>query len=207
VLRLLERDLTARQWGVVALGVFLGLLPGLAWHGSHLLVRGDGALEMWLGQGFARVGTAVEGNGGGPLTPVLEVLEGGWPWLPLWPFGLALAWRQRRTRAGLWSLGLTVLTAAMVLPLRTQLPWYSLLLWPPFALVCAPVLAWLVRRDRIDRPAAAAGLAQVPRLWSRRRYARWRPQRWSWAQDWWPVGCCSERPDATGGCRDWACSW
>lgn len=166
LLRLLERDLDRRQWARLLLGVALGLLPGLAWHGGHLLVRGDDALQMWLGQGFARVASAVEGNGGGPLTPVLEVLEGGWPWLPLWPFGIALAWRQQRTRAGLWCLGLTALTAALVLPLRTQLPWYSLLLWPAFALVCAPVLAWLVRRERQDRPPGAAVVAAIPRLWS-----------------------------------------
>lgn len=165
LLRLLERDLSRRAWSQLALAVVIGLLPGLAWHGGHLLVRGDDALQMWLGQGFARVGSAIEGNSGGPLTPVLEVLEGGWPWLPLWPFGIALAWRQRRTRAGLWCLGLTVLCAAMVLPLRTQLPWYSLLLWPPFALVCAPVLAWLVRRDRPEHPPGSAVVAQIPRFW------------------------------------------
>lgn len=166
LLRWLEGDLRRRHWAAVAVGLAVGLLPGLAWHGGHLLVRGEDALQMWLGQGFARVGAAIEGNSGGPLTPVLEVLEGGWPWLPLWPFGMVLAWRQRRSRAGLWSLGLTLLTAAMVLPLRTQLPWYSLLLWPAFSLVCAPVLAWLVRRDRLQRPPGAAVVAAIPRFWS-----------------------------------------
>jgi 4-amino-4-deoxy-L-arabinose transferase-like glycosyltransferase len=165
LLRGLEKDLRRRHWAALAVGLAVGLLPGLAWHGGHLLVRGEDALSMWLGQGFARVGAAIEGNSGGPLTPVLEVLEGGWPWLPLWPFGMALAWRQRRSRAGLWSLGLTLLTAAMVLPLRTQLPWYSLLLWPPFALVCAPVLAWLVRRDRPQSPPGSVLVAGVPRFW------------------------------------------
>ena len=72
-------------WYLLALGLALGLVPGLAWHAGHLGVRGDDALQMWLGQGFARIGTALEGNSGGPQTPVLEVLEGGWPWLPLWP--------------------------------------------------------------------------------------------------------------------------
>lgn len=166
LLRLLERDMARRRWTRLGLGVAIGLLPGLAWHGGHWLLRGDGALEMWLGQGFARVGAAIEGNSGGPQTPVLEVLEGGWPWLPLWPFGIGLAWRQRRSRAGLWCLGLTVLSAGLVLPLRTQLPWYSLLLWPPFALVCAPVLAWLVRQQRSERPPAAGLVARIPRLWS-----------------------------------------
>lgn len=121
---------------------------------------------MWTSQGFARVSQAMEGHGGGPLEPVLEVLEGGWPWLPLWPFGLGLAWRQRRSQAGRWCLGLTLGTALLVLPLRTQLPWYSLLLWPSFALVCGPVFAWLVVRGRELRPPWTRQLARLPRLWA-----------------------------------------
>ena len=46
--------------------------------------------------------------------------------------------------------------AAAVLPLRTQLPWYSHILWLPFALLCAPALAQLVASGR---PRA------VPLLW------------------------------------------
>ena len=130
LLRALERDLRPRQWLLLALALLVGLLPGLAWHLGHWLVRGDGALQMWLGQGYARIGTAIEGHRDGPFSAVLEMVEGGWPWLPLWPFGLALAWRARSSRAGLWCLGLTLAMSLMVLPLRTQLPWYSLLLWP-----------------------------------------------------------------------------
>jgi hypothetical protein len=52
-----------------------------------------------------------------------------------------------------------------VLPLRTQLPWYSLLLWPPFCLVCAPVLAWLIRPGLPSRPPAAALAAAIPWFW------------------------------------------
>jgi hypothetical protein len=54
------------------------------------------------------------------------------------------AWRERRSRWGRWCLALTAMASGMVLPLQTQLPWYSLLLWPPFALCCAPVMAALV---------------------------------------------------------------
>jgi 4-amino-4-deoxy-L-arabinose transferase-like glycosyltransferase len=164
-LRWLEPDRSRPVWLPVLLGLALGLLPGLGWHLLHLMARGPDALQMWTSQGFARVGTSVENHGGGPLPPLLELLKGGWPWLPLWPFGLALAWRQRRQRAGYWGLGLTLLTALLVLPLRTQLPWYSLLLWPPFCLVCAPVLAWLIRPGLEGRPPAAALAAAIPWFW------------------------------------------
>lgn len=71
----------------------------------------------------------------------------GW-WLLLWPIGIAAAWRQRRGRWGRCCLGVTLTTAGMVLPLQTQLPWYSLLLWPGFCLSCGTVLAGLVRQRR-----------------------------------------------------------
>ena len=164
-LRWLEPDRPQLPRWPLLLGLALGLLPGLGWHLFHLMARGPEALEMWTSQGFARVSGSVEGHSGGPLPPLLEVLKGGWPWLPLWPFGLALAWRQRRQRAGYWGLGLTLLTALLVLPLRTQLPWYSLLLWPPFCLVCAPVLAWLIRPSLPSRPPAAALAAAIPWFW------------------------------------------
>jgi len=144
VLRWLDRDLTFRAWRVVGLGLLVGLAPALIWHGWHLLQRGDGALIMWGHQGLVRITNTVEGHDGGPFLPLLEVLEGGWPWLPLWPLGLAQAWRQRRQREGRWSLGLSLATALMVLPIQTQLHWYSLLLWPPFCLVCGPPLAGLL---------------------------------------------------------------
>ena len=165
-LRWLEPDRARPHWTPLLLGLALGLLPGLGWHLLHLLERGPEALAMWTSQGFARVGASVENHAGGPLPPLLEVLKGGWPWLPLWPFALALAWRQRRRRPGHWGLGLTLLTALLVLPLRTQLPWYSLLLWPPFCLVCAPILAWLVQPGCHDRPPGARLAAAIPWFWA-----------------------------------------
>jgi 4-amino-4-deoxy-L-arabinose transferase-like glycosyltransferase len=153
-------------WGWLLAGLALGLLPGLAWHGAHALARGPDALEMWLGQGFARVHQGLEGHGGGPLMPITEVLEGGWPWLALWPAAMGLAWRERRSQAGRWCLGTTVLTAALVLPLRTQLPWYSLLLWPPLLLSCGPVLAWLVTGPPAPRPPWPSVTKHIPAFWA-----------------------------------------
>jgi 4-amino-4-deoxy-L-arabinose transferase-like glycosyltransferase len=166
LLRWLDRDLRGRAWGWLLVALALGLLPGLAWHGWHGWVRGpQQALEMWTSQGVARLGQGIEGHGGGPWPPLLEVLKGGWPWLPLWPFGIALAWRERRSRWGRWVLGLTAMASLLVLPLQTQLPWYSLLLWPPFCLALGPVLVGLVRRDGALALPGAAGLRAVPRLW------------------------------------------
>ncbi len=161
LLRWLDRDLPASGWRWLGAGLLLGLLPGLGWHGWHLLQRGGDALLMWGGQGLSRLTTAVERHHGSPIDPLMEVLEGGWPWLPLWPFGLALAWRERQSQAGRWSLGLTLATAALVLPMQTQLPWYSLLLWPPFCLICGPALARLVG---VRRPRG--GLGRIPWFWT-----------------------------------------
>ncbi|MDM7938282.1 MAG: 4-amino-4-deoxy-L-arabinose transferase [Cyanobium sp. CZS 48M] len=172
LLRWLDRDLDRRAWLRLGLGLGLGLSLGLAWHGWHGLQRGLEALLMWGGQGLLRFTTTVEEHHGGPLEPLLEVLEGGWPWLPLWPIGLGLAWRDRRQPAGRWSLGLSLAATLTVLPMKTQLPWYSLLLWPPFCLICGPVLARLVeapRPRRLLRPlpwfwAALGGVLVVASL-------------------------------------------
>jgi 4-amino-4-deoxy-L-arabinose transferase-like glycosyltransferase len=166
VLRAWDRSSGKGPWGWLLAGLALGLLPGLAWHGAHALARGPDALEMWLGQGFARVHQGLEGHGGGPLLPITEVLEGGWPWLALWPAAMGLAWRERRSQAGRWCLGTTVLTAALVLPLRTQLPWYSLLLWPPLLLSCGPVLAWLVTGPPAPRPPWPSVTKHIPAFWA-----------------------------------------
>jgi 4-amino-4-deoxy-L-arabinose transferase-like glycosyltransferase len=155
LLRRLDRDLPRRSWRWLLAGLLLGLLPGIGWHSWNLAMRGGAALVMWGPQGMARLLESVNGNGGGPFVPLLQVLIGGWPWLPLLPFGLVRAWRERHRREGRWTLGLGLLACLLVLPLRTQLPWYSLLLWPPFALACGPVLADL---------ATGAGSGRLPRL-------------------------------------------
>ncbi len=158
LLRALERDLGRRALGWLLLGVVAGLAPGLLWHGWHLAARGSEALVMWGAQGMARLVVTVNDNGGGPLVPLVQMLSGGWPWLPLLPFAVARLWRERRSRAGLWTIGLGLQAALLVFPLRTQLPWYHLLLWPPFALACAPVLADLASGSRHRRLARPLGL-------------------------------------------------
>ena len=149
LLLLLERQLGTQQWLVVLLGLAIALLPGISWHLFHWLQRGSDALLLWGGDGASRVLlSAGEGSDLGWRIPLLEVLEGGWPWLALWPFAVVLAWKRRHTSAGRWPLGLQLGMAAAVLPLRTQLPWYSHILWLPFALLCAPALAQLVESGK-----------------------------------------------------------
>jgi 4-amino-4-deoxy-L-arabinose transferase-like glycosyltransferase len=103
---------------------------------------------------------------------VIEVLEGGWPWLPLLPFALVWAWRWRQSRWGRWSLAGLLTLAGAILPLRTQLPWYSHPLWLPLALLCAPLLAWLVEQPFSSKNAPESPnppcrwlLLQLPAFW------------------------------------------
>ena len=119
------------------LWVCAGISPGIAWHIWHLAHRGSAAFVMWGGQGFSRVAGVVGDSTGAFIMPITEVLEGGWPWLLLLPLGTRMAWQQRNESAGRWELGLLMGSAALVLPLRSQLPWYSHLLWPAIALLCA----------------------------------------------------------------------
>ena len=147
-----SRKDSAWGWAII------GLLPGALWHLWHFWQRGNDALVMWGGQGLGRVTEVVGNNSGAWVMPLTEVLEGGWPWILLLPSGMSWAWRHRKTSKGLWELGLLLGSALMVLPLRTQLPWYSHLLWPPIALLCGDALARLLKEGR----------------------PHWIPQAWKW---------------------------
>ena len=126
----------------------LGLSPGLAWHFWHWHQRGSAAWLMWGGQGLGRITEVVGDSSGAWVMPITEVLEGGWPWLLLLPVGLQQVFRQRHQSASRWQLGLLLGSAALVLPLRTQLPWYSHLLWPAIALICADGLSQVLNSGR-----------------------------------------------------------
>jgi len=147
----------------------MGLVPGVAWHGWHALVRGQSALWLWGGDGAGRVLLdAGEGSDLGWRVPVMEMLEGGWPWLALFPIAVIWAWQLRTTRWGRWSLSLLVVLSASILPLRTQLPWYSHPLWLPVALLCAPLLAWIVNRNTNPETSLSMRglLSRVPLFWA-----------------------------------------
>ena len=155
------------------IGMLLGLAPGIGWHLWHAHIRGSQALWLWGGDGAGRVLLdAGEGSDLGWRVPVIEVLEGGWPWLPLLPFALVWAWQWRQSRWSCWSLASLLTLAGAILPLRTQLPWYSHPLWLPIALLCAPLLAWLVERPLSSKSAPESPnppwrwlLLQLPMFW------------------------------------------
>ena len=160
-----------RHWQLpqACFGIAAGLLPGLAWHGWHALARGQSALWLWGGDGAGRVLLdAGEGSDLGWRVPLIEMLEGGWPWLALFPIAVLWAWQLKTTRWGKWSLSLLVVLSASILPLRTQLPWYSHPLWIPVALLCAPLFAWIVNRKTTpDTPLLMRGLlSRIPRFWT-----------------------------------------
>ncbi len=160
-----------RQWQLpkTCFGIAVGFLPGLAWHGWHALVRGQSALWLWAGDGAGRVLLdAGEGSDLGWRVPLIEMLEGGWPWLALFPIAVLWAWQLRTTRWGRWSLSILIILSVSILPLRTQLPWYSHPLWLPVALLCAPLLAWIVnRKTSAETPLLLRGLlSRIPRFWT-----------------------------------------
>lgn len=134
-----------------------GIAPGIGWHLWHLSQRGNDALVMWGGQGLSRVAGVVGDSTGAWVMPLTEVLEGGWPWLLLLPLGLRWAWRHRLESVGRWQLGLLLGSCALVLPLRSQLPWYSHLLWPAIALLCA---------EGLDQVLATGKPRWVARIWT-----------------------------------------
>ena len=144
-----------------------GLIPGVLWHCWNIFANGSGALWLWWGDGAGRVlFQSGPGSNLGFWVPVIEVLEGGWPWILLWPFGVALAWSQMHTRWGAWTLSTQIVLLASILPLKMQLPWYSHSIWLPFSLLCGPPISYLVERNSLNCIPGKKLLGLVPACWS-----------------------------------------
>ena len=127
---------------------FYGLIPGFAWHVWNFISYGSGAFWLWWGDGAGRV-LFEKGSGSelGVLVPIIEILEGGWPWILLWPIGFLWACFSLNTRWGVWAFSTQIIILGSILPLKMQLPWYIHPFWLPFALVCGPPVSWLIRRE------------------------------------------------------------
>lgn len=150
----------------------LGLLPAILWYAVQLRRGGANYAEATLtNQVLVRIGVEEAQNGGPPIYYLIELLEGGWPWLLFLPAGLLLAWRERRSPwAALalpWFLGYLALISA----LPGKLPWYIHPAFPAYALICGraveallegpglPRPGWLLRGLWLPALAAAAGAA------------------------------------------------
>lgn len=143
---LMERVLWEWSWGK---WFCIGLVPGSLWHIWHAINRGNEALNLWLGDGASRViFDSGQGSDLGFLVPLIELIEGGWPWLVLLPFATYLAWHERKSKWGKWVIGTSLILIISILPLKTQLPWYSHPLWLPFALLCGPAVSELIKKSK-----------------------------------------------------------
>jgi len=149
------------------LWLFYGLIPGLAWHLWNIFSYGSGALWMWWGDGAGRV-LFEKGSGSelGVLVPIIEILEGGWPWILVWPIGFLWTFFRLNSRWGVWALSTQIIIAGSIFPLKMQLPWYIHPFWLPFALLCGPPVSWLINRQDIDYVPARKILTKIPHLLS-----------------------------------------
>jgi hypothetical protein len=139
-----EPEVGTGCWRRIAAPVAWGLLPGLSWHVASLLHHGPLALVMWWQEGYARGATlASEYQGSWQFLP-LEFMRGSLPWLPLWPLGLIQSVHSLPSRWSRWSLGLTAVTILMAVAVKPHRIWYSVLIWPPFALLCSVIFARLL---------------------------------------------------------------
>ncbi len=164
---LLSKNLKHWLHGKTITWLILGILPGITWHVFHYLNRGVDALWLWGGDGAIRVlFNAGEGSDLGWKVPVIEIFEGGWPWLLLWPFGMIWAWNARKSDWGKWVICTQIILALTIFPLKTQLPWYSHPLWLPFALICGPPLAWLIHQNNPGKHPIKSILIKLPLIFA-----------------------------------------
>jgi len=158
-----KKYLNNLSWG----WFFYGLIPGLSWHLWNLLSYGSGAFWLWFGDGAGRV-LLEKGQGSelGVLVPIIEIFEGAWPWLLLWPIGFFWAFLSLDTRWGIWTFTTQIVIAGSILPLKTQLPWYIHPFWLPFALLCGPPVSWLIHRKETNYLLYRHILSKIPYILS-----------------------------------------
>ena len=94
--------------------------------------------------------------------PIIEILEGGWPWILVWPIGFLWACLNLNTRWGIWAFSTQMVIAGSILPLKMQLPWYVHPIWLPFALICSPPVSWLIQKKERNNIVGKKLLNKVP---------------------------------------------
>ena len=159
----LKKSLKNLSW----VWLFYGLIPGIAWHLWNLISYGSGAFWLWWGDGAGRV-LFEQGSGSelGVLVPIIEILEGGWPWILVWPIGFLWACFRLNSRWGAWAFSTQIIIAGSILPLKMQLPWYIHPFWLPFALLCGPPVSWLINRKDNDYFITRKILSKIPYILS-----------------------------------------
>ena len=146
---------------------FYGVFPGFAWHVWNIVSYGKGAFWLWWGDGAGRV-LFEKGSGSelGVLVPIIEIFEGGWPWILVWPIGFLWSLLSLKTRWGVWAFSTQIIIAGSILPLKTQLPWYIHPIWLPFSLLCGPPVSWLIQRKDYDYGFSKKILSKIPYILS-----------------------------------------
>jgi len=61
-----------------------------------------------------------------------------------------------------WAFSTQIIIAGSILPLKMHLPWYIHPFWLPFALVCGPIVSWLIQRKENDYIVARKILIKTP---------------------------------------------
>lgn len=126
----------------------LALAPLAAW-GWLAWQRTDGALVRWMLDWYVlhRATKAVFGQTGPPGYFLVSFLLGLFPWIALLPAAFVRAWRERREGTGVFVVGWLAFGWLFWELMASKLPTY--------ALGAYPLLALLIARELVERPAGA----------------------------------------------------
>ncbi len=139
-------------WG----GIFLGSAPAWGWYAAQWWHYAGGFARIAVvDQGLSRLWKAVERNGGPPWYYTDKLLQ-ALPALPIFGFGLRLAWQQRCWSWAKLAICWGGIYFACISLAGTKLPWYLLPVYPPLAIAGGAALE-AVLEFPADRP--------YPRWW------------------------------------------
>jgi 4-amino-4-deoxy-L-arabinose transferase-like glycosyltransferase len=148
-------------------GVLLGSLPVWCWYGVQFWHYGESFVQHTVQtQSWNRVWSVVENNSGAPWYYLWEISKISWPWLVFWPTGCWYAWQNRNLSWAKFSLVWSGLYFCAISVMGTKLPWYSLPLYPPLALMGGMQLAQVWRSADLTGLPSETDFA-YPQAWVR----------------------------------------
>ncbi|TAE60581.1 MAG: glycosyltransferase family 39 protein [Nostocales cyanobacterium] len=116
------------------MGVFIGILPTLAWYFAQF-VRYSYSNQIELGdQLFHQINTIPHGQPQPLWYYLVEIIKWTWPWLVFLPQTLSFTWENRNLS---WAKLVIVWTGVYLLLIslvNVKLPWYLFPIYPSFAL-------------------------------------------------------------------------